>query len=120
MSLADPSSITVSGTTIALPRTSVGEDRSEYTSGDGLNQLTVSHDYGKRIRRMIRFDTSKLSADPFRSDENVTRSMSAYHVIDVPRDGYTAAEALAVWVGLNSLLTASTNAVVAKVLGGES
>jgi len=120
MSFADPITVTISGTPISLPRVSVGEDRSEYMSGDGLNQLAASHDYGKRTRRMIRFDTSKLTTDPFRPDENVKVSMSNYIVFDVPQAGYTAAEALAVWVGFNTFLTASSNAVVSKALGGES
>lgn len=64
MSLADPNSVTISAATTSLPRTAVGEDRSEYTSSDGLIQLIASHDYGKRTRRMIRLDTSKITADP--------------------------------------------------------
>jgi len=120
MSFTDPVSITISGTPISLPRTSVGDERSEYRSGDGLNQLVASHDYGKRTRRMIRFDTSKMTTDPFRPSENVKVSMSNYIVFDLPVAGYTAAEALAVWVGLNAFLTASSNAVVSKALGGES
>jgi redox-regulated HSP33 family molecular chaperone len=120
MSLADPNTITVSGTPISLPRVSTGDNRSEYLSGDGNNRLTVSHDYGKRYRRMVRFDTSKIAADVFDTSENVKKSMSTYIVFDVPDVGYTAAEALAVWVGFNTLLTATSNAVVSKVLGGES
>jgi hypothetical protein len=46
--------------------------------------------------------------------------MAVYTVFDLPPAGYTAAEALAVWVGFNGQLTASSNAVITKVLGGES
>lgn len=122
MSLTDPNSVTISGSTISLPRTSVGKDRSEYTSADGLTELIVSHDYksGKRTRRMIRLDTSKLTPDPFDNSVNVKVGMSVYTVMDLPPAGYTNAEALAVFVGFNTLITASSNAVVTKVLGGES
>lgn len=120
MSLADPTTITISGTPITLPRTSSGEDRSEYTAGDGLHQLIASHDYGKRIRRMVRFDTSKLSADVFKPAENVKVGMSVYTVFDLPPAGYTNADALAVWVGYNAALTATSNALITKILGGES
>lgn len=120
MSLTDPSSVTISGVTTSLPRTSVDEDRSEYTSADALIQLIASHDYGKRTRRMARLDVSKLTSDPFKPAENVKVGMSVYTVFDLPPAGFTNAEALAVWVGYNTLLTASTNAVVSKILGGES
>jgi len=120
MSLADPNTITISGTTTPLPRTSVEEDTSKYTSADGLIVLTASHDYGKRIRRMIRLDTSKLTADPFKPSENVKVGMSVYTVIDLPPAGFTNAEALAVWVGFIANLTATSNAAVTKLLGGES
>lgn len=121
MSLADPNSITITGLgTVALPRTSVEEDRSEYTSSDGLVQLVASHDYGKRTRRMIRLDLSKLTSDPFKPSENVKVGMAVYTVFDLPPAGYTNADALAAWVGYNTLLTATSNAVITKILGGES
>jgi len=120
MSFADPQTITISGTTTSLPRTSVDKDESEYTSGDGLIKLLASHTYGKRTRRLIRVDHGKLSADPYKPSENVKVGMSVYTVFDFPPAGYTAAEGLAVWVGFNTQLTAASNAVVTKLLGGES
>jgi hypothetical protein len=120
MSLADPLSITISAVTSPLPRTSVEDDRSEYTSADGLIQIIGSHDYGKRTRRMLRLDTSKVTADPFKPTENVKVGMSVYTVFDLPPAGFTNAEALAVWVGYNALLTATSNANITKLLGGES
>jgi hypothetical protein len=120
MSLPDPSTITIAGTPATLPRTSVDEDSSKYTSADGLILLSASHDYGKRIRRMIRLDTSKLTADPFKPSENVKVGMSVYTVFDLPPAGFPNADALAAFVGFNTYLTATSNAVVSKLLGGES
>jgi hypothetical protein len=121
MSFSDPLSVTISGVTTPLPRISVGDDKSEYQSGDGLIRVEASHQYKvERTRRMLRLDTSKITADPFRPSENRAVSMSSYVVFDTPKVGYTAAEVLAAWVGLNTLLTANTNAVVSKLLGGES
>jgi hypothetical protein len=120
MSFADPQTITISAATSSLPRTSVDKDESEYTSGDGLIKLLASHAYGKRVRRLIRVDHAKLTTDPFKPSENVRVGMSVYTVFDIPPAGYTAAEALAVWTGFNAQLTASSNAVVTKLLGGES
>nr|UJQ85946.1 MAG: hypothetical protein 2 [Leviviridae sp.] len=120
MSFTEPLSITVSGSTIALPRTSVGNDRSEYTSGDGLRKLSASHDYGKRIRRALRLDATKISPDPFKPAENVKNSMSVYMVFDVPIAGYDAAAVLAEYTGFKTLFSASSDAMIVKLLGGES
>jgi len=98
----------------------VDSDESEYTSGDGLIKLLASHTYGKRTRRLVRIDHGKISADPYKPAENVRVGMSVYTVFDLPPAGYTAAEALAVWTGFNTQLTAASNAVVTKLLGGES
>jgi hypothetical protein len=120
MSFTDPQTVTISAVTTSLPRISVGDDESEYQSGDGLIKLSASHSYGKRTRRMVRIDTSKITADPFRPSENVKVSMSNYIVFDLPAAGYTAAEALAVWTGFKTQLAASSDALIVKLLGGES
>jgi hypothetical protein len=98
----------------------VDNDESEYTSGDGLIKLTASHSYGKRTRRLLRVDHSKLAPDPFRPAENVKVGMATYIVFDLPPAGYTSTEALAVYTGFKGLYTASTDALVTKLLGGES
>lgn len=121
MSFADPQSITIApAAAVSLPRVSVGDDQSEYASGDGLITLRASHDYGKRTRRMLRLDTSKLTSDPFRPSENVKVSMSNYIVFDIPVAGYTATEALAVYQGFKAQFTASSDLLITKLLGGES
>jgi hypothetical protein len=111
MSFTDPLSITVSGVTTPLPRVSVGDDRSEYQSGDGLLQLSASHDYGKRTRRLLRIDASKMTSDPFKPAENVKVSMSNYIVFDLPPAGYSAAEALAVYQGFKALYIATSDQI---------
>ncbi len=69
---------------------------------------------------MLRIDTSKLTSDPFRPAENVKVSMSNYIVFDLPPAGYTSAEALAVYTAFKTLFTASSDAIISKLLGGES
>lgn len=120
MSFTDPLSITVSTVTSSLPRTSVGDDESEYTSSDGLLQVSASHQYGKRTRRLLRVDTSKIAPDPFKPAENVKLSMSFYIVFDMPQAGFTAAEAMALYTGFSAMYGASSSAMVTKLLGGES
>jgi len=121
MSFADPLSVTISGVATSLPRISVGDDKSEYQSGDGLIRVEASHQYKtERIRRMFRLDTSKVAPDPFRPSENREVSASWYVVCDHARNGHTAAELIAVWAGFNTLLTATSNANIVKLHGGES
>lgn len=120
MSFADPLSVTISGVTSPLPRISVGDDESEYSTADGLIVVRASHDYGKRTRRMLRLDTSKMAPDAFRPAENVKVSMSNYIVFDLPPSGYTNSEALAVYNGFKALFTGTSDAMIVKLLGGES
>lgn len=121
MSFTDPLSVTIApASAVSLPRTSVDEDESVYTSADGLIVVTASHNLGKRTRRLLRIDTSKITSDPFRPAENVKVSMSNYMVFDLPPAGYTNAEALAVYTGFKSMFTASSDALITKLLGGES
>jgi len=124
MSYSDPQAVTypapISLGPISLPRTSVGSDRSVYTSSDGTSMLTASTLYGKRTRHMLRLDYKKIAADIFQPAVNVERGMSVYLVCDRPKDGFTNAEALAVYTGLKSAMTASSDLLITKLLGGES
>jgi len=120
MAFSDPQSITISGTTTPLPRTSSGDNEGAFQSADGLIRLSASHNYGKRTRRVLRLDHGKITSDPFIPANNTKVSMSNYIVFDLPVAGYTNTEALAVYTGFKGLFTASTDALISKVLGGES
>ncbi|DAD50495.1 TPA_asm: coat protein [ssRNA phage Gerhypos.4_6] len=120
MSFTDPQTVTITGVTTPLPRVSVGDNESVYQSADGLIVMSASHNYGKRTRRLLRLDTSKISPDVFEPAENVKQSMSCYIVFDLPPAGYTNAEALAVYTGFKTQFTATSDALISKLLGGES
>jgi len=120
MAFTDPQSITVSAVTSSLPRVSTGQGVSSYQSADGLITLTASHAYGRRTRRVLRVDHSKITADPFIPAQNTKVSMSNYIVFDVPPAGYTNADALAVYTGFKAVFTATSDALITKLLGGES
>jgi hypothetical protein len=93
---------------------------SEYTSSDGLVTLSATHTFGRRTRHVLRLDHAKLTADPFIPAQNTKVSMSNYIVFDVPPAGYTNTDALAVYTGFKTLFTGSTDALIVKLLGGES
>lgn len=124
MSMTDPTVVTISAVPITAPRISVGDDKSEYKSGDGLMTLTFSHLYdqgrGDRTRRMARIDVRKIAADWAKPTENVEVSMAFYMVFDLPLAGYTPVEAKAVSDGFITAMNASSGAMFTKLLGGES
>lgn len=118
--LADPQSVTINSVANSLPAVARGINQSSYQKDDGNVVLSVSHQYGKRTRRTVRLDFSKIAADPLVSAQNIKYSMSTYLVIDTPITGFTVAEAKLVVDGLTAYLTASSGAKVTSVLGGES
>lgn len=120
MSLADPLSLTIGGTAYSFPKVFTEGDETKYMTGDGLKELVVSHDYGKRNRHLMRFNHNKLTADPFVPAQNVKVGMSSYLVIDVPPAGYDQTEQLVNTASFLTLVTASTYAVLTKLLAGES
>lgn len=120
MALADPQSITISGTAVSLPRVgSSGAATGSFANPEQTAILHVTNVKGRRFRRTVRLEHSKVAADPLTS-ANTKYSMSAYIVFDTPLVGYTVAEAQAVVAGLTKWLTDSTGANVARVLGGEN
>lgn len=119
MAYTDPQSITISGSALTLPRTSNGVNSSVYTAADSTGLLRISSAYGKRNRRTVRLEHSKIAADPLTS-VNQKYSMTVYMVVDEPVVGYTLTERQAVVAGLSGWLTASSGANVAKLLGGEN
>jgi regulator of extracellular matrix RemA (YlzA/DUF370 family) len=120
MAFADPQSITISGNAISLPRVESGKNESVYLSADGRVKLAASTAYGRRTRRVLRVDHSKIAADPFIPAQNVELGMSNYLVFDTPAVGYSATEALAVYAGFKAAFSASSDLLITKLLGGES
>lgn len=120
MAFADPQSITISAVTSPLPKVSSGNNSGDYQSADGLIHLSASSAYGRRVRRVLRLDHSKITSDPFIPANNTKVSMSNYIVFDVPVVGYSNAEALAVYTGFKTMFSASSDLLITKLLGGES
>jgi len=122
MALADPLSITLNSVATSLPKTNMIESKSTYTKDDGLVKLTVAHqEVGKtKTRRVIRLDTTDVAADPLLAGINREVPFEAYLVIVDPKVGLTIAAKKDKVTSLLTLITASSGAVLTKVLGGES
>jgi hypothetical protein len=120
MAFADPIALTINAVAYTLPKISVEGNDTVYQTADGLVDVKASHSYGKRNRHLLRIDFSKLTADPFIPAENVKVGMSVYSVFDMPASGFTNAEALQIYQGWKTWHAASSDAVITKLLGGES
>lgn len=120
MAFADPQSVTINAVANTLPRISSGVDSGVFQKDDATIKLGVSHTYGKRVRRVIRLDHSKIAVDPLVPTNYAPYSMSTYIVVDVPLVGYSVTEQKQVVDGLTLYCTASTGARITQLLGGEN
>jgi len=120
MAFADPQSVTINAVANPLPRVSSGVNSGTFRKDDATVGLTVSHQYGRRVRRQLKLDHSKIAPDVFTPDVNLKQSMSAYIVVDVPTAGYTIAEQKQIVDGLLAYLSASSGAKITQLLGGEN
>lgn len=120
VSYADPQSVTINAVATSLPRTSSGKDTGGFASSDGTVTMSVSHSYGKKTRRVIRLNQSKVSADVLIPSQNVKSSMAVYMVVESPVNGFTNTEIKYLVDALTGYLAASSGAKVTQLLGGEN
>ncbi|DAD51524.1 TPA_asm: coat protein [ssRNA phage Zoerhiza.2_23] len=112
---------------VSLPRVSQQGSISVYQAGPltvnsgSLLKVTASHQYGRRIRRVLRCDYSDNAGSTLVSGTTAPRSMSCYTVFDIPNAGqFSATDQLALFNGLKGTWSATTDALMKKLLGGES
>lgn len=117
MALTAPTVTLAAGST-AFTLISVEGQKSTYRSADGLNEIIVSHQEGKRNRRTIRLNRTETTSDPFIPAQNVEVTYSAYLVVDMPKAGYAMADVDDDVSGLNDWINSST--VLSQFLNGES
>jgi hypothetical protein len=121
MALSDPQTLTIGGTATTLSRVESNGGTSTYSKDDGTVVLKASHSRGKtRTRRSVRLDLTKVVADPYASGVSRPVSMSAFVNVDVPNLGLTLAEQKDLVTALVTALTASSGALLTKILGGEN
>jgi hypothetical protein len=118
---SDPIVLKVAGVnTHTLPRTGVGPSSAVYTKDNDLIKTTISHQNGKRNRRLVKLDVKKVAADPLSTSVNKEYSCSIQFIIDEPTYGFDNTEMLVNAKLLTEWLTESSGANITKVLGGES
>lgn len=117
MALADPQSVTISGTAISLPRTGLALNEGGFSSADRQTLLSVQHTAGKRTRHIVKLQSQAVVSDPLVPAQNIPVAYQAHLVVDLPNQGVTAAQAAAL---AKALVAWATDANLAKVIGGES
>lgn len=117
MALADPQSVTISGTAVPLPRTGLSLDKGSFTDATREVELTIRHDSSRRTRHTVKVAKTEIVSDPLLPSVNQNVSYSAHIVIDMPKNGVTTADAVAL---ANALVAWATSGNLTKVVGGES
>jgi len=123
MALTDPQTITINAVPGSMPRVFSEGSESSYMTSDGLWKLSLNHNLVKqgRTRHLLRFDHAKIAANPLVTSQNERVTMAIYMVVEVPPPGwYSLTEQQQVYTGFKGLMTASSDAIVTKLLGGES
>lgn len=117
MAFADPiANVTLATVAQTLPRISSIGQRSSYRKADGSLLYTLSHQSNKtRVRSMMRADEFiDVNADL------ILEQLGVYFVIDRPLTGFTQTQVVDLSACLIGTLTASSNAALIKLFGGES
>lgn len=120
MAIADPQTITVNAVPNTLYRVGTGMNQGLFQRDDASLSLKFSHNIGKRKKRLIRVDMTKVAADPFLAGVNNKYTASCWLATDTPDVGFTNTEVKQLVDGFIAYLSAGSGAVVTKVLGGES
>jgi len=118
MAFADPQAFTV-GTAQSAPRVPDVKGGA-FKTNDQQFTLSISQNYGKRVRREIRLDQTKIVVDPLFDAQNKKVDAGVYLVVNHPTQGYSVTELKDLVKGLLGNLTASTDANLVKFLGGEA
>lgn len=116
---ADPQTITVNAIAKSLVRTGTGVDTGGFATSDRAFRLSVSHDYKRRTRRLVKMTHDSLVASPLISGQNINQSVAVHLVVDSPA-GYDVTLLKQDVDGFVAWLAATSGANVTKLLGGES
>lgn len=120
MAFADPQLVTINAVPHTLARTGMGTGTGLFQEDDTENRLSISHAYGKRVRRTARLDNQVTTTDLLDPSINTLYNMATYLVVDVPTVGYTIASQKQVIDGFVAWLSASSGANITRLLGGEA
>ena len=118
--LTEPQSVTTDAAH-SLPRTGTSANSGEFKNSTDGYDLVISHDYSSsRQRHVVWLEQEKIVADPLFSTQNKKVVARATLTISAPNSGFTPTQLKELAKGLMTNLTASTDANLIKIIGGES
>lgn len=122
MALADPISVTIDTEAIPLSRIATGDTSGKFQNSDKTVTLLVRPRTTAAGRRanVIQLRQKKVTTDPLVSTTNVEVEASVAVTVNLPSTGYTSSDVAKLYKALGGLLTASSDAVLTKIVNGES
>lgn len=118
--LADPQSV-VTDAAHSLPRTGMTASSGGFSNSTDGYDLAVVHEYSSaRQRHVVWLEQEKIVTDPLFSTQNKQVVARATLTISAPQSGFTTVQLKELVKGLIGNLTASTDANLTKIIGGES
>ncbi len=117
MAYSDPQSVTVAAVAKSLPRTGFGLTRGEFASSDRKYQLIISHETSNRYRHLAQLRLDDVVDNPLVDGQKVAASAWAHIVVDMPKNGLTAAAVADI---ANALVAWATPANITKLIAGEN
>ena len=119
MALADPQSVTISGTAISLPRVLTGTEEGKFVAADGLTTVYSAPTINGRTKRQsVRITQKKVMADPLVSTTNVLKGITITVNVSRELDGYSDADAKKVLTGFLAWIQSA--GVVDAFLAGQN
>lgn len=122
MALADPLSVTVGGQTIPLSRIATGDVSGKFLSGDHMTTVLVypRTTAAGRKANVIQLRRKKVTTDPLVSTTNIEVEASVSVTVNLPPAGFTSSDVVDLFTALTGLMSGSSNAVLTKLVNGES
>ncbi len=117
--LTDPQTVTISGAARTLPRLEERSETNVYSDRANGVDLFVTQKVDKNnvLRSSVSLVRTSVVTDPI-TDVKSVRPVSGSIAFAIPV-GYTIADAEALYVALTASLSASSNALLKRILAGE-
>lgn len=120
MAFTDPQSVTVASVANSLPRVLTGTVVGQFGSNDGTIELVVDpRGTSKRRRSSAKLYIRKTVADSLTGLNRIEQHMVSI-TTDRPSSGITDTDVIDAFTALFGWATASTNANLKKLVGGEN
>lgn len=118
--LTEPQSVTTDAAH-SLPRVGMNSSSGEFANAADGYDFVITHDYSaSRQRHVVWLEQAKIVTDPLFSTQNKQVVARATLTISAPKSGFTTTQLKELAKGLIGNLTASTDANLVKIIGGES